>query len=298
MSDSVCVQWQNTSAQTSSISSLAPVNGSPIVVSASNQFAGSIDSITWNGTEFVNSWDHGREFQSAVTFNSRGECENPTEAGSRADDVGALSNSLLKTLRIVAPNQLMTTSNPAYWLTTGEISPGCGGVASTVPGQPSNMEFSKLVTIGVPSAANAIKYTASFITPTAKTQSTFEIVAAYTRGRTFTDFYRFNPATNTLTQVFPAIGSNTGGSPVPPLLSTTDTNFAVGLMAHHVTGISYDMFNATEASRSVDNATTKMNAAVAGGALVAGAAKQYTAYIVLGTLAQVQTGMIAVQNNE
>lgn len=271
---------------------------SDIVVQVSKRNAGAIDSITWNGTEFVNSWDRGREYQSDATFNSRGECENPTEAGSRDDGQGATSKSLLQTLVINAANRLTTASRPAYWLGSGQISPGCGGVASTVPGQPSTMGFSKTVTIGVPSAANAIKYAATYTVPEAKTQSTFEIIAGYTPGRTFVNFWRFNTVTSVLTQVFPAVGGNTGGSPTPTILATADQTRAIGLLCPHVAGISHDQANFTEASRVTANATTKHNAAVAGGVLAAGAVKTYTCYIVLGTFANVQTGMLAVQANE
>src|SRR5690242_16936202 len=68
---------------------------SEIVVGASKRFAGAIDSLTWNGREFINAYDHGRELQSAVQFNGAVECLNPTEAGSLDDDRGATSTSQL-----------------------------------------------------------------------------------------------------------------------------------------------------------------------------------------------------------
>ncbi|MEA1834548.1 hypothetical protein U8607_20855 [Methylobacterium durans] len=56
-----------------------PFAGSEIVLSASTRTAGAIDSLAWNGREFLNRFDHGRELQSAASFDGYGECFNPTE---------------------------------------------------------------------------------------------------------------------------------------------------------------------------------------------------------------------------
>src|SRR5476651_1767094 len=61
------------------------VLGHRLIISCSPKFAGAIYSLNWNGKEFLNSGDHGRELQSAATFYDFGECFNPTEAGSAAD---------------------------------------------------------------------------------------------------------------------------------------------------------------------------------------------------------------------
>ncbi|MDB5036802.1 MAG: hypothetical protein JWQ35_330 [Bacteriovoracaceae bacterium] len=57
------------------------VFGLPMTIRTSNQFAGAIYSLTWAGKEFINHDDHGRELQSAISFDGYGECLNPTEAG-------------------------------------------------------------------------------------------------------------------------------------------------------------------------------------------------------------------------
>ena len=77
--------------------SLAPSNGnavirakagpSEIVITTTNRLAGAIHSLTWNGKEFIDSTDHGRQLQSASNFDCGkdlvAETFNPTEAGSR-----------------------------------------------------------------------------------------------------------------------------------------------------------------------------------------------------------------------
>ena len=52
----------------------AKVNGSMLAIRASGRTAGAIDSVTWRGKEFLNSFDHGRELQSASSFDGYGEC--------------------------------------------------------------------------------------------------------------------------------------------------------------------------------------------------------------------------------
>ena len=64
-----------------------PVTGSPIYLSSSERTAGAIDSLVWRDREFLNSWDHGRQLQMAITVQDHGECWNPTEAGGRSDGI-------------------------------------------------------------------------------------------------------------------------------------------------------------------------------------------------------------------
>src|SRR5437879_419530 len=58
---------------------------SEIVITTTARLAGAIHSLTWNGREFIDSTDHGRQLQSAASFDCAGdfipETFNPTEAG-------------------------------------------------------------------------------------------------------------------------------------------------------------------------------------------------------------------------
>jgi hypothetical protein len=72
----------------------AQVGPSPLVISTTERLAGAIDSLTWNGKEFINSWDHGRQLQTAAFIEKFGECYNPTEAGSSSDGTGPTSSSV------------------------------------------------------------------------------------------------------------------------------------------------------------------------------------------------------------
>ena len=85
----------------------APSGGSEIVITTTSRLAGAIHSLTWNGREFIDSHDHGRQLQSASNLDLEGpfhvETFNPTEAGSRADGAGPTSTSRLLWLSAAAP---------------------------------------------------------------------------------------------------------------------------------------------------------------------------------------------------
>ena len=100
---------------------------SEIVITTTTRLAGAIHSLRWNGKEFIDSTDHGRQLQSAASFDNdrdhNGETFNPTEAGSRDDGAGDRSSSQL--LRLHAEgSELETTTRMAFWLAPGEKSDG------------------------------------------------------------------------------------------------------------------------------------------------------------------------------
>lgn len=105
----------------------AKAGPSDIVITTTQRLAGAIHSLKWNGKEFIDSHDHGRQLQSAANFDLGKkfipEVFNPTEAGSRADATGNRSSS--KLLHLAAKgNELLTTIQMAFWLKPGEKSLG------------------------------------------------------------------------------------------------------------------------------------------------------------------------------
>ena len=75
------------------------IGGKPLVIGTTSRLAGAIDSVKWDGVEFIDSHDHGRQLQSAINADVDGvyhvECYNPTEAGSVVDALGPKSTSRL-----------------------------------------------------------------------------------------------------------------------------------------------------------------------------------------------------------
>jgi hypothetical protein len=196
---------------------------SEIVITATDRFAGAIQSLQWDGKEFLDSYDHGRGLQSAASFHCGSpdefwsECFNPTEAGSRADGVGEKSSS--KLLRIRAEGQeLQTTTQMAFWLAPGEKSFGRPALNDRVL---SNHIVSKRVRIGYKKLANVIEYEVTFTVPKGErhTYAQFEALTGYMPAE-FERFWTFRPSSGKLEELsdgpgeqeFPVVFSNAGGT--------------------------------------------------------------------------------------
>ena len=95
------------------------IGGKPLVIRTTSRLAGAIDSIKWDGLEFIDSHDHGRQLQSALNADVDGvyhvECYNPTEAGSVVDALGPKSTSRLEFLS-TKDGVLSTRTRMAFWL--------------------------------------------------------------------------------------------------------------------------------------------------------------------------------------
>ena len=155
--------------------------GADIVITTTERLAGAIHSLTWNGQEYIDSHDHGRQLQSASNLDTGrrmyGETFNPTEAGSRSDGAGETSTSQL--LHLVArDNCLQTTSRMAFWLRPGEESGGHPARNTTTL---SDHLLTKRVTIGYRDMPNVIQYDVTFGIPVSEhhTLAQFEAVTGY-----------------------------------------------------------------------------------------------------------------------
>lgn len=97
-----------------------------IRISSSPTMAGAINSLVWNGKEFINNFDHGRQYQVAWIIDGDdlgicGECRNPTEAGGRYDKEWTKPSSSRLLDMKYSGNVMTTSSHPAYWMKPGEL---------------------------------------------------------------------------------------------------------------------------------------------------------------------------------
>jgi hypothetical protein len=90
------------------------ISNEVMVVSISARDAGAVCSLIYDGQEFVNDHDHGRQLQVAWFYNDLGEAYNPTEAGADKDGVGPRSTSQLVSVQANG-NILQTVNHPAHW---------------------------------------------------------------------------------------------------------------------------------------------------------------------------------------
>jgi hypothetical protein len=215
----------------------APAGGSEIVMTTTRRTAGAIHSLTWNGVEFLDSFDHGRQMQSASNFDVgspfTSETFNPTEAGSRSD--GAGENSTSRLLHLVARgNELQTTSQMAFWLKPGQRSEGNLAKNTT---DLSDHLLTKRVRIGWRDLPQVIDYAVTFSVPIGErhTFAQFEAVTGYMPER-FSRFWAFDEATGQLE----ALTDGPGEQSRPVILATEDGRHAMGVWSPQQPSAGFD----------------------------------------------------------
>ena len=141
------------------------IGGKPLVIRTTSRLAGAIDSLMWDGVEFIDSHDHGRQLQSAINTDVDGvfhvECYNPTEAGSVVDALGPKSTSRLEAIS-VRDGALRTRTRMAFWLAPGMKS---GGHVALNDRLLSDHVLSKQVRIGRPKMDHVLDYRVKFTVP-------------------------------------------------------------------------------------------------------------------------------------
>jgi hypothetical protein len=206
----------------------AGTNGSAIVITTTRRLAGAIDSLKWNGHEFIDSTDHGRQLQSACSFDNSAEANaetyNPTEAGSRRDGAGPNTTSRLLEIAATA-NHLRTRTQMAFWLAPEERSEGQRARNTSLL---SDCVLTKDVTIGYGRWPQALDYRVTFSVPTAAhhVSAQFEALTGYMPAE-FSKFWEFNPEIGKLQP----LGDGPGEIKNPVVLATPDGKFAMGIFA-------------------------------------------------------------------
>ena len=268
-----------------------PFRGSPITVGVSTRTAGAIDSLTWGGTQFLNAHDHGRELQSAASFDGYGECLNPTEAGSDADGAGGASTSLLTALQL-GPDWLQTRSQMAYWMSPGRPIGECPKGPGPYASPRSDDVLTKRVALGAEGVANALSYRATFTTGQPHASATFEAVTGYMPPE-FSRFWSFDPAAGRLN----ALSAGPGEQGVPVILANADGSRAMGVYSPALPqaiapNAGYGRFDFSSMPGD-GSATVKGNCVFRVNAVATGD-HAFTCYVLVGTLQDVQQGMSAL----
>jgi len=204
---------------------------SEIVITTTSRVAGAIHSLTWNGREFIDSLDHGRQMQSAVNLDVDGrlfnETFNPTEAGCERDMAGPTSSSRLLCFT-AGDTELVAVNRMAFWLRPGQSS---GGHPALNPTTLSNHVLVKHVRIGcprlpLPARDHAICFDVAFMLPADETheRATFESLTAYMPVE-FDTFHGLSPDGKLL-----PLTKGTGEQPLPVVVSTAAGGHAMGAL--------------------------------------------------------------------
>ncbi|MFA6545034.1 MAG: hypothetical protein WCS99_11450 [Limisphaerales bacterium] len=199
---------------------------SEIVISTSSRFAGAIHSLTWNGREFIDSFDHGRELQSASNLDLgtriTGETFNPTEGGSRRDFKGNKSSGRVLFVS-TRSNALQTVSQMAFWLAPGEKSGPNLAKNTTIL---SDHLLTKRVQIGWKNLPHVISYDVTFSVPIGErhTHAVFEALTGY-MPPAFSEFLQFNSNTGELEP----LSDGPGEGPRPVVFTVPGGTHAMGI---------------------------------------------------------------------
>ena len=201
---------------------------SEIVVTTTARLAGAIHSVTWNGQEYIDSADHGRQLQSACSFDGGkpgkfwAEAFNPTEAGSRLDGAGAKSTSELLEME-AEKNGLRSRTRMAFWLAPGEKS---GEFPALNDKKLSEHTVEKSVAIGYGKFPNVLDFRVTFRGPKTEkhTFAQYEALTGYMPPE-FGRFQTWNPKDGRLAE----LSDGPGEQNLPVILSKPDGEHAMGV---------------------------------------------------------------------
>ena len=197
-------------------------------ITTTSRVAGAIHSFKFRGKEYIDSFDHGRQLQSASNLNMGKkfipEVFNPTEAGSEFDGKGPKSSSKLLFLE-VKDEELVTKNQMAFWIRPGMKSHGNLAYNTT---ELSNHFLQKRVRFGFMGMEQVLDYRVTFSMPEKEghTYAQFEALTGYMPWE-FQQFLRWNPEQKKLVP----LDKQSGEQPFPVVLATEDGKHAMGVVS-------------------------------------------------------------------
>jgi hypothetical protein len=293
-------------------------SGSTLVQASANLAAGGvISALSWNGKQFVNNYDYGRQIQAAFSFSTDPTNNNPTEGGSmfgcaQGTYANPATNGLPQGSPVLASSvtgsTLTTTTQPLNWL------PAYGGSSTQPSAWTGTMQ--KSVEFNSGGNWNRIKWVTTLNSPASLSGYDGELVGAYLNSE-FNVFQKYLGAGSFSTisnSSFPTTGQlrcieiipSGSENPKGMVLATANGSYALGMYRskqvgwnNHFGACYYpDPSNPQGSSDQYSQATSKIlvlnrfeqRDAYGSQTLPAGSTSA-TAYLVIGTLAQVQAGL-------
>jgi len=280
------------------------VSAGGVTLKANKNAGGAISELTWNGKQFVNNYDYGRQIQSAFNLSNVAEYDNPTEAGSKYGCPGVVDASYAQGSPIDyvthSGSTLMTRTFPLQW----KPENWGGGIDNPVMWGGT---IEKDVTLNFLTTydAHVIKYVSTIDVPSsdASTTGDWEAVTAYLTGD-FNKLYAFDAVNNVRVDKTSTVSNNScldapnqdlrpdaGGV----INATSNGNYALGVYRKKSGGFNHFAlckFLNGGGNGKYDENTTKWS--VLGLREVAGVPageSTETVYLIVGTLADVEATM-------
>lgn len=263
----------------------------------SNKVAGSaVFEWWWNGKQFINDRDYGRQMQSSINWFVGETLYNPTEAGDRYSDYSIPAykrHGSPITEEYNSGNDHITRCVPLEW------SPGSFGGGTDNPVIWRGGSLGKTITLNFNGMGAVARYQTHLTTPITTGSSTcIEIPTVYLTND-FNRYYDYNAETQTLTehslsynQSWTSYGINYGGV----IISTSNQNYAMGIYGKNgnvggwVSFWALYCFNDGGGSGKYDGGCAKMSGAWGAGNLTPGG-YYWNTYIVTGTVSNCTTLM-------
>ncbi|MCY3005698.1 MAG: hypothetical protein NTV29_06955 [Planctomycetota bacterium] len=206
------------------------LDGTPLTITTTSRLAGAVHSIRWRNHEFIDSVDHGRQLQSACSFDAMcdepfwAERFNPTEAGSRRDGVGQRTTSQLLAIQR-DEREVRTSTKMAFWLAPGEKSEGRSALNTRVL---SGHQLHKRIRLGAYDDPHVIQIDNTFELDSnqANRFAQFEVLTGY-MPKEFSEFWKVTAPNGELHK----LDDGPGEQPDPVILSTPDRQFAMGTIS-------------------------------------------------------------------
>jgi hypothetical protein len=242
-------------------------------------------SVKWNGKEFIDDFDHGRQLQSAFSFDGRGEGYNPTEAGASYLTDGlnpSPSSSVNDGIVIDSAEQVRTTTRMAYWNPVNGI-------------KLSNWLVDKRITImnGIHSAYLDYAVTGrSMSNEPRHTSANFEFLTGYMPSE-FNKFYTLDvKGTRQLSAISACLNIDTCSpeQPLPLIFANAVGTHAMGIYSRELPQAAYPGAGYGRWNFTTEN-VVKWNTVYRYNNIIPLARYSYQGYVVIGTLANVRQQM-------
>lgn len=206
------------------------VDDQPLTVTTTNRLAGAVHSIRWQAKEFIDSADHGRQLQSACSFDAMSddpfwaERYNPTEAGSRRDGDSDRSSSRLLGIESTE-REIRTSTQMAFWLNPGERSQGRLALNTS---SISDHVLDKRITLGAYEDPHVIRVDNTFHLPENQSHrfAQYEVLTGYMPSE-FSTFWKVSTTDGRLLRLDDGPGEQSD----PVILATKDHRFAMGAVS-------------------------------------------------------------------
>lgn len=240
---------------------------------------------TRSSVQWMNTYDAGRNMQTALHTNERGECYNPTQGGNWVEVGSTRTSKLVESWGTAA--SFHSKTQMAFWLRPGDTRTPQPGYCPTGRAENTTTLSDYFVSHDVTwfSAGNAVvfDFLITVDTPEFNQSVVLETLTGYQTGD-FNVFQQIDPVTKAISTLN---GGAPGERPAPVLISNAAGSKAIGVYCAGANFSGYDFVKLASIY------TMKWNAVHRGSSVYPGR-YQFRCYVPAGTRAEVQGALTGI----